>query len=114
RGLHGPAQGSWLARLDAERPNLNALLAWSLGESAPVLSDADVRPETGARLVAALIPFWWRRGYTVRARAGWPPRSRRRAPASRRGQPCWRTPAAFPGTKANIPWPSRALRMRLC
>jgi predicted ATPase/transcriptional regulator with XRE-family HTH domain len=61
--LRGPAQGSWLARLDAERPNLNALLAWTLGESAPAPSDADVRPETGMRLVAALIPFWWRRGY---------------------------------------------------
>ena len=62
-GLRGPAQGSWLARLDAERPNLNALLAWTLGESAPAPSDADARPETGVRLVAALIPFWWRRGY---------------------------------------------------
>ncbi len=61
--LRGPAQGSWLARLDAERPNLNALLTWTLGESVGPLSDPDTRPETGVRLVAALIPFWWRRGY---------------------------------------------------
>jgi predicted ATPase len=63
RGLRGPAQAGWLARLDAERPNLNALLTWTLGEAAPAPPDADARFETGVRLVAALIPFWWRRGY---------------------------------------------------
>jgi non-specific serine/threonine protein kinase len=63
RGLHGPAQGSWLARLDTERPTLNALLTWALGAPTPEPTDVDTRSEIGARLVAALIPFWWRRGY---------------------------------------------------
>jgi tetratricopeptide (TPR) repeat protein len=64
RGLHGPQQSAWLARLDAERPNLNALLAWALGDLEPNQSDPEVRSEVGVLLVAALIPFWWRRGYT--------------------------------------------------
>jgi len=63
RGLRGATQRSGLARLDAERPNLNALLAWTLDEPVPVPSNADARLEIGVRLVAALIPFWWRRGY---------------------------------------------------
>jgi non-specific serine/threonine protein kinase len=63
RGLRGSAQKSWLAWLDAERPNLSALLAWTLGEATPAPPDVDARSEIGARLVATLIPFWWRRGY---------------------------------------------------
>jgi predicted ATPase/DNA-binding XRE family transcriptional regulator len=63
RGLRGSAQARWLARLDAERPNLDALLAWTLDEPIVAPSDANARAEIGVRLVAVLIPFWWRRGY---------------------------------------------------
>ncbi|HEU5104197.1 MAG TPA: tetratricopeptide repeat protein [Roseiflexaceae bacterium] len=62
-GLQGAEQGAWLARLDAERPNLSALLTWIFGDAAPVPLE-DARSEIGSRLVAALISFWWRRGYT--------------------------------------------------
>jgi predicted ATPase/transcriptional regulator with XRE-family HTH domain len=60
-GLRGAQQGAWLARLDAERHNLSTVLAWIFGE--PALLEVDAHVQIGARLVAALIPFWWRRGY---------------------------------------------------
>jgi tetratricopeptide (TPR) repeat protein len=41
-------QGDWLARVDAERDNLRAALAWSLARDAA----------TAARLAAALWPWW--------------------------------------------------------
>jgi len=72
-GLSGPEQGTWLGRLDAERANLGAALAWALGEpgQAPIGNNGPPQPPTisssavtiGARLAAALVPFWWRRGY---------------------------------------------------
>src|SRR5262249_48770515 len=63
QALHGPEQRAWLDRLDAERSNLNALLAWSLDSTITDRPDADVFRDIGARLVTAQVPFWWRRGY---------------------------------------------------
>ncbi len=60
RQLAGPAHLQWLERLDAERDNLRAALAWALeapqqpGDGA---SPAE-RAETGVRLGAALWKFW--------------------------------------------------------
>jgi predicted ATPase/DNA-binding SARP family transcriptional activator len=54
-------QAAWLARMDAERDNLRAALAWSL----------DVKEASlGLRLAAALWEFWWVRGYLAEGR-GW-------------------------------------------
>jgi non-specific serine/threonine protein kinase len=61
QGLRGPEQARWLARLDDERPNLSALLAWAL-DGSPEHLEANPLVATGVRLVAALIPYWWRRG----------------------------------------------------
>ncbi|MFF2570365.1 BTAD domain-containing putative transcriptional regulator [Streptomyces sp. NPDC058084] len=47
--LRGAAQQAWLARLDADEPNLRAALRRA-------------SPEDGLRLVAALTPYWWLRG----------------------------------------------------
>ncbi|MFI8827721.1 BTAD domain-containing putative transcriptional regulator [Streptomyces sp. NPDC053431] len=47
--LRGPDQPAWLARLDAEEPNLRAALRRA-------------SPRDGLRLVAALTPYWWLRG----------------------------------------------------
>jgi predicted ATPase/class 3 adenylate cyclase len=52
--LAGPDQGTWLARLDAERENLLAAHAW--GEFAPEGA------RLGLRLVHALRPYWLSRG----------------------------------------------------
>jgi len=52
--LTGPAEGSWLSRLDLERDNLLAALAWC--EHAP---DGAAR---GLRLVSALHRYWLNRG----------------------------------------------------
>jgi non-specific serine/threonine protein kinase len=51
--LLGPRQAEWFARLDAERENLRAALAWTL-TSHP--------SETGVRIAAALFRFWDSRG----------------------------------------------------
>jgi predicted ATPase/class 3 adenylate cyclase/Tfp pilus assembly protein PilF len=55
----GPAQVAWLDRLEQERDNLRASLAWA--------QDADV--ELGLCLGAALVPFWHVRGPIGEARA---------------------------------------------
>jgi predicted ATPase/class 3 adenylate cyclase len=52
--LAGPRQGQWLARLDSERDNLLAAIAWS--------AQADDRASCGVRLVYALRPYWLNRG----------------------------------------------------
>ena len=54
----GPAQAGWLERLEAERDNLRASLAWA--------RETDV--ELGLRLSAALIAFWHLRGPLAEAR----------------------------------------------
>jgi tetratricopeptide (TPR) repeat protein len=53
-------QAAWMARLDAERDNLRAALAWSFqaGET-----------ELGLRLAASLWEFWWVRGYLAEGRS---------------------------------------------
>jgi predicted ATPase/DNA-binding XRE family transcriptional regulator len=71
--LRGPEQGAWLARLDAERANLSAALTWALGDTGRAPASKAGRPSIraisspaatiGVRLAAALVPFWWRRGY---------------------------------------------------
>jgi non-specific serine/threonine protein kinase len=50
--LMGPCQGDWLARLDAELPNLRAAMDWL---------DASAQFERGCRLATALGWFWYRR-----------------------------------------------------
>jgi tetratricopeptide (TPR) repeat protein len=48
----GVSQREWLARLDADRDNIRAALAWAF----------DVAPALGLQLAAALGRFWWVRG----------------------------------------------------
>jgi predicted ATPase len=55
----GPKQAAWLDRLEQERGNLRASLAWA--------EHAD--PELGLRLSAALVGFWQVRGPIGEARA---------------------------------------------
>ncbi|GAB4474576.1 MAG: hypothetical protein OHK0044_19390 [Burkholderiaceae bacterium] len=52
--LAGPQQGLWLQRLDADRDNLLAAIAWA--------GSADARAWSGLRLVYALRPYWINRG----------------------------------------------------
>jgi predicted ATPase/class 3 adenylate cyclase len=52
--LVGPAQASWLARLDGERENILAASAWC--------DDAEDGAELGFRLVHAMKPYWVTRG----------------------------------------------------
>jgi predicted ATPase/DNA-binding XRE family transcriptional regulator len=61
--LRGPAQANWLALLDVEQPNMDALIDWALNGTAE-----GEHATVGVRLVAALVPFWWRRGSVGKAR----------------------------------------------
>lgn len=58
-GLDGPGQAHWLERLEAERDNLQAVLARSVVQ----------RPADAAMLAGMLWPFWYRRGYYDEARS---------------------------------------------
>jgi predicted ATPase/DNA-binding CsgD family transcriptional regulator len=49
-GLRGPDQATWFARLDQERQNLDAALAWAAGHD-----DVDLE----LRLVGSLAYAWW-------------------------------------------------------
>lgn len=68
--LAGPQQGLWLRRLDEDRDNLLAAIAFS--------GDADARAAAGFRLVYALRPYWINRGLltlghqVTSAVLGWP------------------------------------------
>jgi tetratricopeptide (TPR) repeat protein len=53
--LWGPEQAAWLGRLEDDRDNLRAALAWSLDRGT-------AEAETGLRLATALSMFWWLRG----------------------------------------------------
>ena len=55
RGLDGPDQISWLARVARDHDNLRAALAWSLAQGG--------RSEIGLRLAGSLIAFWFIRGH---------------------------------------------------
>lgn len=57
-GLQGTDQASWAERLERERPNAQAALAWSL----------EAEPETALRLAASLGHFWYRYGPVVEGR----------------------------------------------
>ena len=59
-GLRGPAQQSWLKRLDAEHDNLRAALEWS--------KTVDGGAEGGLRIATALTYFWHLRGHIKEAR----------------------------------------------
>lgn len=54
--LRGPAQITWLERLDAEHDNLRAALTWAL-------SDNPTRSAQALRLTGALWMYWDARGY---------------------------------------------------
>jgi predicted ATPase/DNA-binding CsgD family transcriptional regulator len=59
-GLTGPEQALWLGRLEKEHDNLRAALGWFAEEK---------EVERGLRLAAALVRFWWFRGYLIEGRA---------------------------------------------
>lgn len=54
--LRGPAQITWLERLDAEHANLRAALTWAISEN-------PTRAEKALRLTGALWMYWDVRGY---------------------------------------------------
>jgi non-specific serine/threonine protein kinase len=60
RGLGGPHQAEWLARLETEHPNVRAALAWHLEQG-----DASA----AARLAVALSPFWHLRSHVAEGRS---------------------------------------------
>jgi predicted ATPase/transcriptional regulator with XRE-family HTH domain len=55
-GLRGPEQAMWLARLDAEHPNLRAALDW-------FCSGSPARVEQGVQMAGAMQRFWFMRRY---------------------------------------------------
>jgi predicted ATPase/transcriptional regulator with XRE-family HTH domain len=57
--LRGPAQRTWLARLDVEHENLRAALAWARAVG---------NVEVGLRLATAMWRFWHVRGYLTEGR----------------------------------------------
>lgn len=57
-GLLGPEQPGWIVRLDAERPNLDAALAWAESEDAGVLVE----------MCSDLLRFWLDRAYLSEGR----------------------------------------------
>ena len=59
-GLRGPWQASWVKRLERERDNLRAAMAWLLGRG---------ELEEAARLGWALWLFWWVRGRFTEGRS---------------------------------------------
>ena len=60
RGMLGPRQTAWLGRLEREHANLRAALAWFREEG---------EAERGLGMAAALVRFWWYRGYYSEGRA---------------------------------------------
>jgi predicted ATPase/DNA-binding CsgD family transcriptional regulator/Tfp pilus assembly protein PilF len=69
--LIGPAQATWLDRLEREHDNLRAALTWALAGDPG-------RVDLALRLGAALWRFWWVRGYTSEGRS-WLERALNRA-----------------------------------
>jgi len=64
--LDGPDERVGLARLEGERDNLRAALAWATGTHDLDSAEARGAPPNallGLRLAAALGPFWYARGY---------------------------------------------------
>jgi predicted ATPase len=59
RGLHGPDQVAWAARLDAELDNIRAALRWTVDRGDAVL---------GHRLLYGMWWFWGHRGHQHEAR----------------------------------------------
>jgi predicted ATPase/DNA-binding SARP family transcriptional activator len=62
---HGSGQATWAARLEAERDNLRAALAWcqEAAHACPVQGSPSAHAEAGLRLATALAWFWLGRGY---------------------------------------------------
>jgi predicted ATPase/DNA-binding XRE family transcriptional regulator len=59
--LRGATQLQWLARLEAERDNLRAVLDWAIGQG-------QAEAESGLRFAASLWLFWHMRGYVREGR----------------------------------------------
>jgi predicted ATPase/DNA-binding CsgD family transcriptional regulator len=59
--INGRDRGVWLERLELENDNLRAALAWS--------TEQEAETETGLRLTAALLWFWFHQGYWSEGRA---------------------------------------------
>jgi predicted ATPase/DNA-binding SARP family transcriptional activator/DNA-binding CsgD family transcriptional regulator len=57
--LRGPRQIPWLKRLDTEKDNVRAAMAWLLGQG---------ESETAARIGWALWLFWWMHGHFTEGR----------------------------------------------
>jgi predicted ATPase/class 3 adenylate cyclase len=64
--LNGPAQLSWLDRLESEHDNFRAALGWC--EEAGDAGRWPAAAEIGLRLVGALWWFWWKRSYYTEGR----------------------------------------------
>ncbi|MFL5735691.1 MAG: tetratricopeptide repeat protein [Chloroflexia bacterium] len=59
--LRGPDQAAWLTALEREHDNFRSALEWC--------NATPGAEETGLRMVCALWPFWWRRGYLTEGRS---------------------------------------------
>ncbi len=66
KGLRGPQQRVWLARLTKERDNFRAALEWLLLQASNVGRSNEA--EASLRLVAALRPYWEWQGYLTEGR----------------------------------------------
>ena len=106
--LEGMEQADWMARLEAEHPNLRVALAWGIDHD-----DAD----TTLRLAAALWPFWKSDPTFAKHAVGWSPRwwrlamlPRRRDCQRSRAPERWRGTSAITmrqlaGTRRHSSWP---------
>jgi predicted ATPase/DNA-binding transcriptional regulator YiaG len=60
QSLRGPDQAAWFLKLERDRENLRAALAWTCRQTDT--------PDLLLRMTAALYRFWWRRGHLSEGR----------------------------------------------